>query len=221
MKNLLKIFIIVLFMSFISGCGEIPESAREEEKNYKQMLEKAFDGIEYNVISEKTVQGIFTYEFKDNEVDVHIIDAELKDDPNFKFRICTGFSEVPTFKIVYDYATNYRNIHIHNDYVTNFQNAKHITLNNETYTRTPYSEECAINYYKNVLIFDENSSVEEIAQELASYDGIYETTTHFEYGNVADACLSIDKKNTYEHYVWAINALIEDYNEDGQISFCR
>lgn len=220
MKNLLKIFIIVLFMSFISGCGEIPESAREEEKNYKQMLEKAFDGIEYNIISEKTVQEIFIYEFKDNEFDVHIIDAELKDDPNFKFRICTGFSEVPTFKIVYDYATNYRNIRIHNDYVTNFQNAKHITLNNETYTRTPYSEECAINYYKNALIFDENSSVEEIAQELVSYDGISETT-HFEYGNVVDACLSIDKENTYEHYVWAINNIIEDYNADGQVGFCR
>ena len=65
-----------------------------------------------------------------------------------------------------------------------------------------------------------NKTTKEIAQELVSYDGISETT-HFEYGNVVDACLSIDKENTYEHYVWAINNIIEDYNADGQVGFCR
>lgn len=41
-------------MFLISGCGELPEKAREEEKNYKQMLEQsyAFEDIEYNIIND-------------------------------------------------------------------------------------------------------------------------------------------------------------------------
>ncbi len=60
------------------------------------------------------VKGSLLYEFKENEYDVHIIDAELKDDPTFKFKICTGFSEVPTFKIEYDLRTNYFNVEEYN-----------------------------------------------------------------------------------------------------------
>lgn len=221
-KNLLKIIIIFLFMSIISGCGKIPDSLREDEKNYKQMLEERFkeDGIEFNIINDKKAKGIFTYEFKENDVDVHIIDVELKDDPTFKFRICTGFSEVPTFKVEYDHRTNYNDIIAHKNLEANFQNSKHINLSNEMYTKTYYSKECAIDHYKNTLIFNENSSVEEIAQELASYEGVYASAIHFEYGDVS-SCLNIYNRDTYEHYVKAINDAIEDYNDDGSTSFCR
>lgn len=207
-------------MFLISGCGEIPDSLREDEKNYMQIIEKGFSKTEYNIISDKKVQGTFRYKFKDNKVDVHIIDAELKNDPTFKFRICTGFSEVPTLSIEYGYKSNFGNIRQHNHLVANSQNRKHITLKSENITQTHYSKECVVDYYKDTLIFDKNSSVEEIAQELYSYGGFY-GTIDIQYGDVKGCLSNYYDTDTVEDLVNSINGLIEHYNEYGNGGYCH
>lgn len=220
-QNLLKIITIICFITCTFGCGKIPDSLREDEKNYMQMIEEEFSGIDFNILNDEKVQGNFTYEFKTNEVDVHIIDAELKEDSTFKFRICTGFSETATFTVEYDSKTNYKNILNHNNLIANFQNGKHITLKSETYTQKYYSDKCDMNYYKDTLVFNRNSSIEEIAQELASYDGVNISNIDFEYGNV-NYCLNIYNDRTYENYVEAITKSIEDYNNtESNFKFCN
>jgi len=75
-------------------------------KKFMKFITFIIIGVVDNIINDRKVQGNFVYEFKNNEVDVHIIDAELKNDPTFKFKIWTGFSEGTSFKVVYDYKTN-------------------------------------------------------------------------------------------------------------------
>jgi len=73
-----------------------------------------------------------------------------------------------------------------------------------------YTEECNINYYKDTLIFNVNSSVEEIAKELASYD-IF-GNINFKCDNV-NHCINTYANRTYQSYAIAINNSIDDYND--------
>ena len=100
-------------------------------------------------------------DFQEQDTTEHIIDATLKDDPSFSFRICTGFSEVPTFRIVYDFETNYKNFATHRDWTNYLQNNDTITLKSQLTTQKHYSK-CTMDVYDDQLVFNSSKSVEEI-----------------------------------------------------------
>lgn len=76
--------------------------------------------------------------------------------------------------------------------VSDFQNSNHVTISNDVVILTYYSDKCKMEFHKNILIFDENSSVEEIAQELTAYNG--STKRSFEYGDIEGACIEFSNK---------------------------
>lgn len=223
-KNILKITLLIMLASITAGCGEIPEEAREDEKNYKEMIEKDFSYLyskEFTIINDETVKSTFTSFGNVESVDEHIIDAVLKDDPTFSFRICTGFSEVPTFKVVYDYKTNYKNLKIHKLWNEILKNNGVIKLNSQKSSQTLYSS-CTVDIYNDYLIFNSSSTVEEIATALYNLDlqDVYVGDTDFVYGNI-DYCISIDKDYSIDTYINNINKAIEKaQNDDEEYRFC-